>query len=579
MEVKTERATSTTVSRHVHAMVFLRLVRAVSIGLVCLVCLFPCKVASFNAPDSILKWSQIEITLTNTAPCNNPVQDIQLTAEFKSPSGETSIVDGFWYGGQVWLVRFSPNEIGDWHYTTRCSDFPDLHNRSGAFQCIPNSITNLNRFAAHGPIKVDNDGRALTHEDGTPFFWMADTTWNGILLSDAKDWEVYLTQRVQQKFTTIEFQSATTLWPRTTRAEHNGLVPFSGGDKISINPEYFKVLDARLDAIKASGLLAAPVLSWAGLSSNTVANSRLDLPEDQAILLTRYMVARWGANPVVWILASSNDIQGTTIDKLKRLGSAIFSDRLHAPVSLQSGANQWIGDVFQHEKWMDIIGYCSQSDTNENSLRWCFSGPQTIAWTNQPSRPFINFGPVFENAPFNAPEEKDPSFAVRRTMYWSLLSVPTAGVSYGNQSVMNWNNRASILTNQIIHEAFFSLKNALTTPEAEQVAQLVQFFTSIQFSRLRPAQDMLVVDPGLVEARRHIAAARTQEGDLAVIYVPEDRSFQIRFKDLPPSVETSWTDPRNGLKRPVIAVLNGENVQFTTPGPGDWLLLLKSEIK
>lgn len=519
-------------------------------------------ICTAEAVNTIPKWNRLEIAFTNSTPCENPVQDIRLSATFSSPSGRSSVAEGFWDGGMVWRIRFSPDETGEWHYATQCQGTTNLQNLSGAFQCVAN--TNQNCFATHGPVKVANHGRSLVHEDGSPFFWLADTTWNGPLLSDGTAWNKYLEDRASRNFSAIQFSA--TPGPGSSHSDRNGLNPFSGFEKIAINPEYFRQLDGKLDAINTSGLLAAPVLNGA-IGSGSPLNqpgsaAKPDLPVDQAIILTRYMAARWGANPVIWIL-NATDEKPMNGERSKFIGRGVFGAHAHAPVILYSGAMQWMSDDLLHENWIDIIGYGSPSDTNETAMRTCFSGPQNGIWPNRPTRPLINLGPIIEDASNISPENRDSSFTARRAMYWSLLSTPTAGVSFGNQAVLEWKNEA----------------RALHTPGADQVTHLVRFFTSIPFWRLRPAQDMLAADPGLTETRRHIAVARTLEGDLAVIYVPEDRTFQIRLKDLPPSVETSWTDPRNGSKRPVIGMLNGENIQFSTPGPGDWLMLLKSETK
>src|SRR5688500_7879638 len=134
-------------------------------------------------------WGRFEQRLESGLSCENPFQDVDLTAIFTGPSGRNQIVDGFWDGGKVWRIRFSPNEAGLWTFSTVCSDNGDtgLHDVTGSFLCVPS--TGANRFERHGAVQVSENRRYFVHEDGTPFFWMGDTAWNGPLRSTNNDWE------------------------------------------------------------------------------------------------------------------------------------------------------------------------------------------------------------------------------------------------------------------------------------------------------------------------------------------------------------------------------------------------------
>src|SRR5690242_12275356 len=67
-------------------------------------------------------WSRCERVLLSNCEYTNPLQEINLTAVFTSPNGQRRIVNGFWDGGRVWRVRFSPIVAGQWTFTTVCSD-------------------------------------------------------------------------------------------------------------------------------------------------------------------------------------------------------------------------------------------------------------------------------------------------------------------------------------------------------------------------------------------------------------------------------------------------------------------------
>ena len=142
----------------------------------------------------------------------------------------------------------------------------------------------------HGPIVVSSNGRHLQHLDGTPFFWLGDTVWNGPALSSKDDWNTYLEDREKKHFSVVQF-NAICPW-RAAAADADGKTAFSGERGVRINPEYFRRLDARMDAINAHGLLAAPVLIWA----NKADDPGNALPEADVVKLLRYEVARYGAS-------------------------------------------------------------------------------------------------------------------------------------------------------------------------------------------------------------------------------------------------------------------------------------------
>jgi hypothetical protein len=80
-------------------------------------------------------WHGFEQTFSSTADYPNPVQDVQFSVRYTSPSGDTITLPGFWDGGSTWRIRFSPDETGLWRYSTTCSNPNDsgLHDQSGSY--------------------------------------------------------------------------------------------------------------------------------------------------------------------------------------------------------------------------------------------------------------------------------------------------------------------------------------------------------------------------------------------------------------------------------------------------------------
>ncbi|MCI0349793.1 MAG: glycoside hydrolase family 140 protein, partial [Acidobacteriales bacterium] len=119
-------------------------------------------------------------------------------------------------------------------------------------------------------------------------------------------------------------------------------------------------------------------------------------------------------------------------------------------------------------------------------------------------------------------------------------------------------------------------KKALTMPGAEQMAHVYSFFITNDFSRLRPTPAFVVNNPGGAKPSKYVAAARSDEKDVMIVYVPEERTIEIKLNSLPPSPNISWFNPRNGQTSPAVAVVTTDTCQFPTPEEGDWLLLMKT---
>ena len=212
-------------------------------------------------------------------------------------------------------------------------------------------------------------------------------------------------------------------------------------------------------------------------------------------------------------------------------------------------------------------------------MQWLTRGPLTQDWNKEPHRPLLNLEPPYEGHLGYQSRKPITADLVRRTLYWSLLNGPTAGVSYGAHGVWGWDDGTRPPTDHPNTGTPLSWQKALHLPGAEQMTNLVAFFTSIDFHRLRPASEAVVNNPGNQSPRKYIAAARTEKKDLTVVYVPEDRTVEVLLDSLPPSPEVKWFNPRTGENSAAVAVVTDRTAQFPTPGEGDWILWMQTQKK
>lgn len=522
---------------------------------------------SYSRDSIVPKWGRFERSFKSTRPYADPPRDATLVVVFTSPLGETRQAEGFWDGGKTWRVRFSPDQPGRWTYETMCTDWLNrgLDGQSGAFLCT--APIGPTRFQRHGPVQVARDHRHFEHADGTPFLWIADTASKGALASTPKDWAGYAAVREAQRFTAVRWN----VFPGPDRENEYAFLP---GTPACINPQYFQHLDAKVDTLNQAGLLSviAPFATMSGDTAN-------GLDETDAILLLRYMVARWGANDVAWLFGplvskDASVASDRAVARWKRIGKEVIGAAPHAPVILFAGGRAATMREFRNQRWVDAFGYQSRQDTDSNLVTWLLSDSLKNEWKQEPAHPLLDVTPPLESSLATPGHEGVTAEEVRRDFYWNLLSAPPAGVSYGAEGVADWNRGFEGEPTGRRGSKRPVWERSLFLPGATQVATLATNLDHLEFWRLVPGPELVADQPGRGSPRRYIAAAFTRNRDLGLVYVPEDRTLKLRLDALPPSPVISWINPRSGEQSPAVAVVNASAAQFPTPAPGDWLLMI-----
>lgn len=122
-----------------------------------------------------------EFTLTAARSYADIFNDVDVDVTFVSPDGKQWQVPAFWAGGNVFRVRFAASEPGQYSYRSRCTDpdDPGLHGQEGKLEIVPYQGDSC--LYQHGRLRAAANRRTLEHADGTPFFWMGDTWWFGLI--------------------------------------------------------------------------------------------------------------------------------------------------------------------------------------------------------------------------------------------------------------------------------------------------------------------------------------------------------------------------------------------------------------
>jgi hypothetical protein len=513
------------------------------------------------------RWGVYEAVLNAQRDYAEPIWEVRVQVTFISPSGTKQVREAFWDGGRVWRVRFSPHEVGRWRWQSQAKpEDQGLHNQRGEFDV--REYAGDNPLYVHGPLRVAKSGTYLEHADGTPFFWLGDTAWNGVLKATPEQWQRYLATRKRQGFTAIQFVS--TQWRGGDKTLKEPV--FSRMPRLRIHPEVLAQMDRKVARINEHHMLVVPVLLWALIPSDP----GLALPEEEAQRLCEYLIARWGAYQVAWLLGGDSAYRDT--ERWKRLGQNLFvkqpRDRI---VSLHPSGQNWVWDRFGDEPWIDFLGYQSGHGDNEAHLRWLVQGPPAQSGKRRPPKPVINLEPNYEAHPAYHSRKPFEPYHVRRAAYWSLLVTPPAGLTYGHNAIWPWLEQPGRAEGHSSLGVIPAWTEGLETEGIRGLALAKQFFLSGPWTELRPAQDLLVEQPGSKDVARYIVVSATPTRSWVVAYLPRGGTIRLRLQALPNPAQAHWFDPRTGQQQPARPSQKDGEAQFTAPNEQDWVLSIRSE--
>lgn len=490
----------------------------------------------------------------------DPAADLAPVSEWDAPSGRTRRIRAFWDGGRVWRVRFSPDEVGRWRGRLAGESAGGARLTSVEIQCVP--YEGSNPLYQRGPVRVAPGGRHLEHADGTPFLWLGDTAWNGVIRGDDANWRRYLEMRARQRFSVIQFVA--TDW-RGDSEDAFGEHACASETPFRINPAFFQRLDRRVAMINEFGLLAAPVALWTLLKTDV--GQRLS--EESATQLAAYVVARYDAYQVCWLLGGDGNYQKIGVERWRRIGRAVFADGHDRLATLHPCGQNWVGEEFRNEPWYDIIGYQSGHGDGADHLAWLVRGPPAKNWGRSPAKPVINLEPNYETAYGYQHGAVFDDSHVRRAAWWSLLISPTAGLTYGHDAIWNWNFETGPSEGHGNWHggAVPPWHTGLDTPGIRSMTVLRGILERLDWPTLRPAPETVINPPDEQGVTRHVAAARAADGTF-VAYVPAGGLLQCApGTSLPEPVRI--VDPRSGAAVSTVAA----NAIIEMPDSRDWLVV------
>jgi hypothetical protein len=501
-------------------------------------------------------WGRFETRVRNTRTYTNPFIDVALVATFTRPDGTRVPFRGFHDGdgrggqtGNVWKLRFMPDQVGLWSY--ECSFSDAAPGRSGTFRCIADG-------ARHGPLRVDPaNPHCWTFADGSHFFPRAYTA-PELFVAGSRIQRTYWIDyffRTRHKFNLcnanllnfvgvdekLNWQGTPYRAPdRIQKGKYvtiagNGLFPFlysgtrpllDGGsnvDWLRPNVRCWANVDEVLRDLEARNVVWFN--HWGMIGWDWSGNGRLLVPSAARKPVLRYWLARlapwWN---VTWNIAGEWD-ELLTPPEFDELGTFIKEQ-----------------DPWQHPLTSHALGTTVDRPWVDFRVQQFAAGTSGDAVTNAgraaadyADKPVFAFETSWEATPGKLTPEQ-----VRTGAWGSVMGGAFYLYAECFEPTLTWGDGRAFTFVEIMND----------------------FWATLAYWKLRP-------DHALVNAGSLCLADPGRE---YVIYRPSGGTITLELPETDSALRAEWLDPRTGTRKPTAVATGGAQRTWSCPDARDWVL-------
>ena len=457
----------------------------------------------------------------------------------------------------------------------------------------------------HGKVQVSPaNAHYLAHQDGTPFFWLADTGWEMLHRLNREETDLYLENRKSKGFNVIQtviisefihMDKATNFFSDSIFIGNDPRKPaVTAGNDPSNGQQYdfWDHVDYAVKLAESKGLYLALLPSW-GEWVTPRSGKALFNTSDHAYQYGWFLGSRYRESPnVFWILGGdrhpderANGLElwrsmaegiadGTNNIRLQD-GKADYSTTLMTHHSFNSSSKWFHGD-----EWLDFHTWGSYHAEVNNTRSYLGA---MADWNLPDPKPTLNSEPCYEGHGINYALEDNGVFTstdVRMAAYWSVFS-GAAGFTYGSQPIWQFTDESR---KKHSPQTYTTWQKGMDMPGAFQMGHLKKLMDSRPMLDLKPDQSVIVGGQG--DCGTYACAIRGKSHIL--VYTPIGNKITLQMGIISgEKVRAMWFDPRNGETTPIGEFANKGEHSFTVPGMSkdlawltsgrgcDWVLILQ----
>jgi hypothetical protein len=439
-------------------------------------------------------------------------------------------------------------------------------------------------------LRISENHRFFVTQDGTPFFYLADTEW-AMFHMTREDIDVYLKDRAGKKFNVI--QAVAGNMGGLDRPNPYGATTFVKGTRAEPNEEYFKNVDYAVNKANSLGIYVAIVPIW---GKEYVNEKESVLDEASAYNYGKFLGTRYRDKGVMFVLGGD-----WYPDKTENLWRALAAGiaagdggahlKSYHPAGLQSSSN-W----FHNDAWLAF----NMVQSRHIVLNRTYDLIATD-WERFPPKPVVEGESVYEGIVDELITYKPgvpliQAQDVRRAAYCSVFA-GAAGYAYGSQGVWSYSSPppgAPARTGSGYGLPPISFQEAMQRPAGSQMQYLRALIESRPMLTRVPDEWLIVNDP--LSTTERIQACRSSDRSYILVYTAVGKPVRVRLRDKihdnlsGKAYKAYWYDPRQGTStligefprtepgdRPADVRRGDISREFTPPSSGsrnDWVLVL-----
>jgi hypothetical protein len=493
--------------------------------------------------EKIKLWEKLELGFSAENNYENPYMDVDIWVKLTGPGFQEKVY-GFWNGGNEFAVRVTATAPGEWSWESFCNqDDPGLTGKTGTFHAYEwtpeEKRENLTR---RGFIRNTPNNRAFMHDDGTPFYYIADTWWAvptfrfpwyddepPRLIGPGTGFKEMVKYRKRQGYNGIALLAGHPMWaddgyPKTFFLDDEERTPVraawsatgklpvpesaksskakemhnQGGrpfrfpgpvkgyedlipDLTRINPEYFKHMDKKVDYLNKAGFI--PFIETARRDVSRVWKKYFPWPESYARYIL-YIFTRYQANNVMLSPIHFDGYHMSLAPREFNEPANIIAEKYNAPafgqpVSANPASSTWL-NFGEEGRWLTFHQIGNNRRTHDSY--WYL----TQIFREDP-KPAMNGEPYYPGYPDDKPEAPGETAEAysRAALYGSFLSGGLAGHIYGVEGL--WGGD--------IHEnAKYKIWEGLEFRSGAQIPYIKNFFAFLngRYVDLIPESELII---------------------------------------------------------------------------------------